>query len=83
MSPLTKLDRGEEEPAERVVSDRVSGSLKKQEVKTYVVQAGDTLSKISQAVYGDPARWKEIYEANKSVIPNPNVIQVGLELKIP
>ena len=83
MSPLTQITRDEEEPTERVVSDRVSGSLKKQETKTYVVKAGDTLSKISQAVYGDPARWKEIYEANKSVIPNPNVIQVGLELKIP
>jgi len=51
--------------------------------QTYVVKAGDSLSKIAQAVYGDLNRWREIYEANKDKIPNPNVIEVGQELVLP
>ena len=51
--------------------------------KKYVIQAGDTLGKIAQQFYGDAGRWKEIAEANKDQIPNPDMIQVGQEIKIP
>ncbi len=51
--------------------------------KTYVVKAGDSLGKIAKEFYGDAKRWKEIYEANKGKIKNPDVIQAGLELVIP
>jgi nucleoid-associated protein YgaU len=51
--------------------------------KTYTVQPGDTMQKIAQAVYGDGARWKEIFEANRTKISDPNLIQVGQELVIP
>ncbi len=51
--------------------------------KTYVVKAGDSLSKIAKEVYGDAARWTEIYEANRATIKDPNVIEVGQELQIP
>ncbi len=50
---------------------------------TYTVAAGDCLSKIAEQVYGNMADWKVIYEANKSVIKNPNLIYVGQELVIP
>jgi nucleoid-associated protein YgaU len=49
----------------------------------YVVEAGDTLSKIAKKFYGDADRWTEIFEANKDQISDPNVISVGQELKIP
>ncbi|HOU14269.1 MAG TPA: LysM peptidoglycan-binding domain-containing protein [Anaerolineae bacterium] len=49
----------------------------------YVVAAGDTLSAIAKKVYGDPDRWKEIFEANKATIKDPNAIRVGQELVIP
>jgi P-type Ca2+ transporter type 2C len=52
-------------------------------VKSYVVKAGDTLSKIAKEMLGDADRWPEIIEANKEKIKDPNVIQPGLELKIP
>jgi nucleoid-associated protein YgaU len=51
--------------------------------KTYTVQAGDTLGKIAQAQLGDASRWKEIWEANKEAIPNPDLIEVGQEIVIP
>ena len=54
-----------------------------QEFFTYVVRAGDSLSAIAQKYYGDANRWKEIWEANKDKLPDPNLITVGQELRIP
>lgn len=51
------------------------------ETKTYTVQPGDTLSKISAHFYGSPNHYMKIAEANG--IANPNLIQVGQELQIP
>ena len=49
----------------------------------YTVQAGDTLSKISQRFYGDAGKHMEIYYANRDKIEDPDNIQVGQELTIP
>jgi nucleoid-associated protein YgaU len=46
----------------------------------YEVVKGDSLSKIGQK-YGVP--WKEIYEANKDLIKDPDLIHPGWKLKIP
>ncbi|MBS7254888.1 LysM peptidoglycan-binding domain-containing protein [Flavobacterium branchiicola] len=46
----------------------------------YTVVSGDSLSKIGKA-HG--VSWQAIYEANKDVIKNPDVIQPGWKLKIP
>ncbi len=53
------------------------------EPQKYVVVAGDTLSAIAKKVYGDVDRWKEIFEANKDTVKDPNAIRVGQELVIP
>lgn len=50
---------------------------------THTVKAGDNLSKIAAEYLGDSTRWKEIYEANKDIISNPNAIYVGQTLTIP
>jgi nucleoid-associated protein YgaU len=49
----------------------------------YVVKKGDTLGKIAEELYGDSNRWREIFEANKEQIENPNLIRPGWELLIP
>ena len=51
--------------------------------RTYAVRAGDTLSIIAQDFYGNPADWTWIYDANKSVVSNPDDIYAGEVLKIP
>ena len=51
--------------------------------QTYVVQPGDTLSRIAAKVYGDAAKWKPIFEANRNVLPSPQSIRVGQPLVIP
>jgi len=51
--------------------------------KTYVVVAGDSLSKIAKREYGDANKWPKIHEANKDIISNPDLIHPGQVLKIP
>ena len=71
------------EEAKQRARERTEAALAEAKAKTYTVQAGDTLGKIAQKVYNDASRWKEIFEANKDLIQNPDLIQVGQELKIP
>ena len=47
----------------------------------YVVQKGDTLGKIAKAYPG--VSWKQIFEANKDIIKNPDLIFPGQKFKIP
>jgi nucleoid-associated protein YgaU len=46
----------------------------------YVVKSGDSLSKIASKYN---LKWKDIFEANKDIIKNPDLIQPGWKLKIP
>ncbi len=50
---------------------------------TYTVKPGDSLSLIAKNLWGDAMRWKEIFEANRDQINDPNLIRVGQVLKIP
>jgi len=47
---------------------------------TYTVESGDNLSKIG-AKYG--ISWKAIFDANRDILDNPDLIHPGQELKIP
>ncbi len=49
----------------------------------YKVQSGDTLSKVAQRFYGDSSKYRQIYDANKDVLKDPNKINVGQELTLP
>lgn len=50
---------------------------------TYEVKKGDTLSRIAKRELGSYDRWREIYDANKDRIKDPNVLAVGLQLAVP
>lgn len=50
---------------------------------TYTVKKGDTLNRIAKRELGSYDRWREIYDANQSVIRNPNVLAIGMMLSIP
>jgi nucleoid-associated protein YgaU len=51
--------------------------------QTYVVVAGDSLSKIAKRHYGDANKWNRIYEANREQIKDPDLIHPGQKLTIP
>lgn len=51
--------------------------------RTYIVQPGDTLGKISIKFYGTSRRYMDIYNANRDVLRSPSSIEVGQRLVIP
>jgi nucleoid-associated protein YgaU len=47
------------------------------------VKPGESLSKIALKYYGDASLYTNIFEANKDVLKDPNMIRVGQRLRIP
>lgn len=69
-----------EAPRTQSAGASVSGG---QSSRTYTVQAGDTLSKISKEFYGKAHEYMKIFEANRDKLTDPNEIQPGQQLIIP
>lgn len=65
------------------VDDRISVVTPEPESRFYTVQSGDSLSKISKEMYGDAMKYNVIFEANKPMLKDPNLIYPGQVLRIP
>ena len=50
---------------------------------TYTIEKGDTLSKIAKEQLGHASAWKQIFEANRDVIDDPDRIFPGQTIKLP
>ena len=53
------------------------------QARSYTVKAGDTLSKIAKAHYGDATQYPKIFEANRNQLRDPDKIFPGQVLVIP
>jgi LysM repeat protein len=51
--------------------------------QNYAVRAGDTLSSISDHVYGKSGDWQWLYHMNSKTISDPNLIYPGQVLNVP
>ncbi len=49
----------------------------------YAVQKGDSLWKIAQKHYGDGNKWQALFEANREVIRDPDLIYPGQQVRVP
>ncbi len=49
----------------------------------YKVIRGDSLWKIAVQSYGDGFSWTKIWQANRRLIADPNLIEIGMVLEIP
>lgn len=49
----------------------------------HFVKSGESLSKIAKHYYGDPMKYKEIFNANTNILSNPDIIHPDQELIIP
>jgi nucleoid-associated protein YgaU len=49
----------------------------------YEVKPGDSLSKIAKSAYDNAGAYMRIFEANRNILKDPNVIQPGQKLVIP
>jgi len=68
------------QPKTQSAGASVSGG---QQTRSYTVQSGDTLSKISRQFYGSSGQYMRIFEANRDRLSDPNKIQPGQTLVIP
>jgi nucleoid-associated protein YgaU len=55
----------------------------KEKVEYYVIVKGDTLSAIAKKYYGDANKYPRIFEANREVIKDANLIFPGQKIRIP
>jgi nucleoid-associated protein YgaU len=51
--------------------------------RTHTVVDGDTLTALAERYLGSPGRALEIYNANRLSLPSPDVLPIGVELRIP
>ena len=65
------------------VDDRMSVVIPEPESDFYEVKKGDSLSKIAKEFYGDAMKYPTIFEANKPMLTNPDLIYPGQMLRIP
>ncbi len=50
---------------------------------TYVIRDGDDLASISSRFYGHPAAAAALWTANRDLIPNPDLLPIGAEIRLP
>lgn len=68
---------GEVEASEVVAPEQTA------EVEFYDIQEGDSLWKIAANFYGDGSKYMQIFEANREVIKDPDLIFAGQKIRIP
>ena len=52
-------------------------------VEYYEIVSGDTLSGIAKKYYGDAMQYPRLFEANREVIKDPDLIYPGQKIRIP
>ena len=54
-----------------------------QRARTHKVVDGDTLAALAERYLGSSLRAGDIFEANRDVLFDPQLLPIGVELKIP
>jgi len=51
--------------------------------RKHTVKPGETLAGLAKRYYGDRSKWRVIFNANRDLIHDPDVLAVGWVLEIP
>ena len=65
------------------VDDKIEVNNPEPESAFYTVKKGDSLSKIAKRFYGDAMKYKQIFEANRPMLSDPDKIYPGQNLRVP
>jgi nucleoid-associated protein YgaU len=65
------------------VDDRIVVNTPEPPAQFHTVVKGDSLSKIAKKFYGDAMKYPVIFEANKPMLKDPDLIYPGQVLRIP
>jgi nucleoid-associated protein YgaU len=60
-----------------VKADNLTAPAATEKVEYYVIKSGDTLSGVATKFYGKGSLYPRIFEANREVIKNPDLIYPG------
>jgi nucleoid-associated protein YgaU len=63
--------------------DGLSAPPATEKVEYYEIVSGDSLSAIAKKYYGKASEYPRIFEANREVIKDPDLIFVGQKIRIP
>lgn len=66
-----------------VYAEKLVAPEQQAKIEYYVIQKGDTLSHIAKSFLGDAMAYPKIFEANREVIKDPNLIYPGQKIRIP
>jgi nucleoid-associated protein YgaU len=77
------LMAGNVEGVSEVNVDAMDAPEPEPEVEYYTIVSGDSLSKIAKAYYGNAMDYPKLFEANREVITDPDLIYPGQKIRIP
>ncbi|MDT8406140.1 MAG: peptidoglycan-binding protein LysM [Methylococcales bacterium] len=77
---VPKIDILLEAPSETAITTPLT---EPDNVTFHIIKSGDTLSKIAKDVYGNANLYPKIFEANREVIKDPNLIFPGQKIRLP
>jgi nucleoid-associated protein YgaU len=66
-----------------VRADGLSAPAPTEQVEYYEIKSGDMLSAIAKKYYGNAMDYPRIFEANREVIKDPDLIYPGQKIRIP
>lgn len=66
-----------------IEADGITAPPAQDTVEYYTIVSGDTLSKLAKKYYGNAGAYPRIYDANREVIKDPDLIYVGQKIRIP
>ena len=77
------LMAGNVKGVESINVDGLTAPPQTAEVEFYVIEKGDSLSAVAKRFYGDANAYPRIFEANREVIKDANLIYPGQKIRIP
>ncbi len=77
------LMAGNVKGVEKIKAEGLNAPPIAEKVEYYTIVSGDTLSKLARQYYGKASDYPRIFEANREVIKDPDLIYVGQKIRIP
>lgn len=68
---------------EKVNDESLSAPPAEEPFDFYTIVSGDSLSKIAKRYYGDAMKYPVLFEANREIIKNPDLIYPGQVVRVP
>lgn len=80
---ISKVSINNDERLSSVKDVPITKGFETKKQRTHKVGKGDSLWSLAKKYYGNGDLWKKIYDANKKLIKNPDIIKDGWVLVIP